>query len=52
MDRWHRFDVLFVQVAVGMVIFLHLQIAGQAAVGRHDKIRMKEGVGVEVKGCA
>jgi len=53
MDRWHKFDVLLARVvAVGMAILLPLQIAGQAAVGRHDKTRMKEGVGVEKKGCA
>jgi len=53
MDRWHKFDFLLARVvAVGMAILLHLQIAGQAAVGRHDKTRMKEGVGVEKKGCA
>lgn len=50
--RWHKFDVLLARVvAAGTATLLHLQIAGQAAVGRHDKTRMKEGVGVVMKCC-
>jgi len=36
MDRWHKFDILVVQVAVRMAIVLYLQIAGKAAMGRHE----------------
>ena len=36
MDRWNRFDILVVQVAVRVSILPYLQVAAKAAVGRHE----------------